>query len=151
PAPSAGGASYVIRSGDTLSGIAARFGTTVSALASLNGIANPNLIYAGQTLRIFGGAVQGPSPVGPVPGPVNGGISLGQLQAIMPNLDGATASAYLPYLNSAMVAGGINTPRRQAAFLAQLAHESGQLRWMEELASGADYEGRADLGNIYPG
>ncbi|WP_206796612.1 LysM peptidoglycan-binding domain-containing protein [Amycolatopsis sp. MtRt-6] len=45
---------YTVRSGDTLSGIAARFGTTVAALAALNGIANPNLIYAGQKLRIRG-------------------------------------------------------------------------------------------------
>jgi putative chitinase len=36
-------------------------------------------------------------------------------------------------------------------FLAQLAHESGQLRYFEEIASGAAYEGRTDLGNIYPG
>ncbi|HEM6245651.1 TPA: LysM peptidoglycan-binding domain-containing protein, partial [Streptococcus suis] len=39
---------YVVKSGDTLSGIAARFGTTVSALQSLNGISNPDQIYAGQ-------------------------------------------------------------------------------------------------------
>lgn len=43
---------YTVQSGDTLSGIAQRFGTTVSAIASLNGISNPNLIYAGQVLQI---------------------------------------------------------------------------------------------------
>ncbi len=43
---------YTIRSGDTLSEIAARFGTTVSALTNLNGISDPNRIYAGNTLRI---------------------------------------------------------------------------------------------------
>lgn len=46
--------SYRIRSGDTLSGIAARYNTSVSALARLNHIANPNLIYAGHTLRLPG-------------------------------------------------------------------------------------------------
>lgn len=45
---------YRIRSGDTLSGIAARFKTSVSQLAKLNKIANPNLIYAGKSLRIPG-------------------------------------------------------------------------------------------------
>jgi LysM repeat protein len=47
-------ASYTIRSGDTLSAIAARFHTSVGALARANGIANPNLIYAGRTLQIPG-------------------------------------------------------------------------------------------------
>jgi LysM repeat protein len=45
---------YLIRSGDTLSGIAARYHTSVSALARTNHIANPNLIYAGAHLTIPG-------------------------------------------------------------------------------------------------
>ncbi|WP_179118082.1 GH25 family lysozyme [Saccharothrix sp. ALI-22-I] len=53
PAPS-GWVSYVIQPGDTLSGIAARTGTTVGELASRNGIANPNLIYAGNTIQVPG-------------------------------------------------------------------------------------------------
>lgn len=43
---------YTIQPGDTLSEIAERFGTTVSSLSALNGISDPNLIYAGNTLRI---------------------------------------------------------------------------------------------------
>ncbi len=43
---------YTIRSGDTLSEIAERFGTTVPILQQLNGISNPNVIYAGNTIRI---------------------------------------------------------------------------------------------------
>lgn len=43
---------YTIQPGDTLSGIAQKFGTTVQALAQINGISNPNLIYAGTTIRI---------------------------------------------------------------------------------------------------
>lgn len=43
---------YTVRAGDNLSGIAARFGTSWQALAQKNGIANPNLIYPGQVLRI---------------------------------------------------------------------------------------------------
>ncbi len=45
---------YTVKSGDSLSGIASRYGTTVSALASLNGISNPNWIYPGQSLKISG-------------------------------------------------------------------------------------------------
>nr|DAD79122.1 MAG TPA: PlyB like endolysin [Siphoviridae sp. ctsDY37]DAF96030.1 MAG TPA: PlyB like endolysin [Siphoviridae sp. cteLB10] len=43
---------YTVKSGDTLSGIAAKFGTTYQELAKKNGIANPNLIYPGQVLKI---------------------------------------------------------------------------------------------------
>jgi N-acetylmuramoyl-L-alanine amidase len=48
----AGPASYRVRSGDTLSSIASRFGTSVSKLARRNRIANPNLISIGQVLRV---------------------------------------------------------------------------------------------------
>jgi rare lipoprotein A len=47
---SAGDGTYMVQSGDTLSGIAAELGTSVEDLAAANGIANPDLIYAGQTL-----------------------------------------------------------------------------------------------------
>ena len=43
---------YTVRSGDNLSSIAARYGTTYQALAAKNGISNPNLIYPGQVLKI---------------------------------------------------------------------------------------------------
>lgn len=45
---------YTVVSGDTLSGIADRFGTTYQHLADINGIENPNLIYAGQQIKIDG-------------------------------------------------------------------------------------------------
>ena len=47
---------YTVKSGDTLSGIASKYGTTTKALQSLNGITNPNLIYAGQKLIVSGKA-----------------------------------------------------------------------------------------------
>ncbi|MEG0470521.1 MAG: LysM peptidoglycan-binding domain-containing protein, partial [Longicatena sp.] len=43
---------YIVKPGDTLSGIAANYGTTYQALAQYNGIANPSLIYSGQKIRI---------------------------------------------------------------------------------------------------
>lgn len=50
---------YTIVWGDTLSGIAARFGVSVDALVAANGIANPNLIYAGDTIVIPDGSSAG--------------------------------------------------------------------------------------------
>lgn len=52
--PPAGERTYTVVSGDTLSGIAARSGTTAAALAALNAISNPNRIYPGQVLRLTG-------------------------------------------------------------------------------------------------
>lgn len=43
---------YVVKSGDTLSGLAAKFGTNVVQLQKWNGIGNPNMIYAGQKIRV---------------------------------------------------------------------------------------------------
>lgn len=43
---------YTVRSGDTLSEIAARYGTSYTYLAQINGISNPNLIYPGQSIRV---------------------------------------------------------------------------------------------------
>lgn len=72
------------------------------------------------------------------------------LRRMMPAA-GARLDAHLPYIAPAMEKGRINTSDRIAAFLAQLAHESGEYRWMQELADGWGYEGRADLGNVEPG
>lgn len=47
--------------------------------------------------------------------------------------------------------GIMDNPLRLAHFMAQLCHESGSFRYMEEIASGQAYEGRADLGNMQPG
>ena len=46
------GITYVIQPGDTLSGIAQKYGTTVNALAKLNDISDPDKIYAGRTIRV---------------------------------------------------------------------------------------------------
>ena len=50
------GKTYTVAKGDTLSGIAAQYGTTVDTLVELNGIQNPNLIVVGQVLKLPGAA-----------------------------------------------------------------------------------------------
>jgi len=54
-------------------------------------------------------------------------------------------------LLAAMNRAGIVDPTERAMFLAQMAHESGNFRYDEEIASGQAYEGRSDLGNTQPG
>lgn len=66
-------------------------------------------------------------------------MTLDQLRAAIPNA-GKRAAVFLAPLNRAMEEFEINTPARQAAFLAQIAHESGSLRYVRELASGAAYD-----------
>jgi predicted chitinase len=78
-------------------------------------------------------------------------VTAAQLRAIMPTLTRDRLAEFVGPLNRAMTRYDIQTPRRRAAFLAQLAHESGELRFMEEIASGEAYEGRKDLGNTQPG
>lgn len=64
PAGVGGATAYTVRSGDTLSGIAARHGTSWQQLARDNGIANPNLIFPGQQLSINGSGGVGGSDGG---------------------------------------------------------------------------------------
>ncbi|MDO8778115.1 MAG: glycoside hydrolase family 19 protein [Burkholderiaceae bacterium] len=65
------------------------------------------------------------------------------------------ATEYLPYIEAAMAEFGIDNPARQAAFLAQIGHESGGLHWATEIwgptSAQLRYEGRKDLGNVQAG
>lgn len=66
-------------------------------------------------------------------------LLLPQLLAIYPYARSRGAN-YLAWLNSAMREFDITTVARQASFLSQVGHESGQLRYVEELASGVAYD-----------
>lgn len=79
-------------------------------------------------------------------------LTIQQLGKIMPNaISSERAARYLGPLNDVMAKYNITTPLRMAHFLAQIAHESGELRYAEEIASGSAYEGRKDLGNTQRG
>ena len=66
-------------------------------------------------------------------------ITRDQLIAIMPHAK-KRADLWLQPLNDAMAEFGIDSPRRIQAFLAQVAHESAELRYTREIASGAAYD-----------
>lgn len=77
-----------------------------------------------------------------------------QLLEILPNA-GRNAGVFVSALNTAMGRYGIVGTLRGAAFIAQVGHESGQLRYVREIwgptAQQTGYEGRADLGNTVKG
>lgn len=74
--------------------------------------------------------------------------TLAEAMGRVPGVDyGALAGPF----TEAMGAAGITNVNRAAMWCAQLGHESVGLKYMREIASGAAYEGRADLGNVHPG
>lgn len=78
-------------------------------------------------------------------------ITRTQLRAVYKEASEAAIDKFLDPINQTLVEFEINTPQRIGMFLAQIGHESGQLRYVKELASGTAYENRADLGNTSPG
>ncbi len=77
-------------------------------------------------------------------------MTLLQLKTIMP-LARKRADLFHAPLKAAMAEWGVNNHNRAASFLSQVGHESGQLLYVREIASGIKYEGRLDLGNTEPG
>ena len=81
-------------------------------------------------------------------------ITSQQLLQILPNA-GQSAGVFVSALNTAMNHYQIVGLKRVAAFIAQIGHESGQLKYMKEIwgptKAQAKYEGRADLGNTVQG
>lgn len=129
----------------------------------LNALSNPSFIPADANADALIRSLRGlpPRPEGrrPYEGllpslpqlPAGLAITEQQLRAIAPFGAASQIRKFVPQLNRTMAEFGINTRLRQAHFLAQIAHESGEFNYVEEIASGEAYEGRADLGNTQPG
>ncbi|MFC9766049.1 glycoside hydrolase family 19 protein [Rhodococcus jostii] len=73
------------------------------------------------------------------------------LAQAMGNRPGVDYAALTGPCNQAMIVAEVTTFARAVLWCAQIGHESGGLRWMEEIADGSAYEGRTDLGNTQPG
>lgn len=100
PAPAPG--TYTVVRGDTLSGIAGRYGTTYQELARINGIADPNKIYAGQVLHLSGTAAPAPA----------GGSGAGTYKVVRGDtLSGIAARYNTSYQNLAAI-NGIADPNK---------------------------------------
>lgn len=67
-------------------------------------------------------------------------LSGDQLKKMMPNASGINITRFIGPLNETLQRFDINTPRRQAAFIAQITHESGSLKYVKEIASGQAYD-----------
>lgn len=78
-------------------------------------------------------------------------VTLEQLRAICPITPASRLAVFVDPLNDTFDEFSIDTMARQAAFLAQVAHESGGFRFVREIASGDAYEGAERLGNTQPG
>ena len=78
-------------------------------------------------------------------------MTIDHLQQIAIYASPAAIAEYIDMLNDTMDKYEIDTPLRQAHFVAQIIHESGSFHYTTELDSGEAYEGRADLGNTQPG
>lgn len=82
-------------------------------------------------------------------------ITSEQLKKVLPQATDTNINLYLPYLNDLLPKFGIDNNTRLAAFIAQVGHESGQLKYNKEIwgptPSQKGYEGRKDLGNVIEG
>lgn len=88
----------------------------------------------------------------PPPAPTGGGMDAEALaEAMGRSLPLDRYRELLPGFTNAMIAADCTNVERAAMWCAQIGHESVGLQYMEEIASGAAYNGRADLGNTQPG
>lgn len=111
----------------------------LSSFRAANGLADTGTLAPGDPVLA---ALKAKLPAGIAKDKVYGGL----VGATPPNID-----LFYPGLAAVFAKYDVSTPLRVAHFLAQISHESGDLQWRSELASGQAYEGRADLGNTQPG
>lgn len=111
-----------------------RFETTVMKLADSDGMLAP------------GDATVAALLAGLPPGP-----SKEKLSVVMPRALPAKIDLYYDPLVTGMKKYDITSNLRMAHFISQIAHETASFLYAEEIASGAAYEGRSDLGNTQPG
>jgi len=78
-------------------------------------------------------------------------FSAAKLHGVMVNARRDRIASFFAPVRDVMIKYQIDSPLRQAHFLAQVGHESAELLYVEEIANGDAYEGRLDLGNTEPG
>ncbi|MNY00044.1 LysM domain protein [compost metagenome] len=155
-----------VKWGDTLSGLAAKFGTSVQKLAKDNGITDPNQILAGANLKLGGDRAKangaerfnsyrgegasGAGGISPLPEGYKPPVSAEEIASKL-GVPLENVQQYWPHIAKAMEDAGINEPEAMVAMLATVKVETGSFQPISEYASGHAYEGRADLGNTEPG
>jgi putative chitinase len=102
-------------------------------------------------------AATAPAPRRAAAAPPPAGVTLDQLLGVMTACPRDRGRRHLDLMNRAMAEFHIDNRLRRCAFLAQIGEESGELRYMEEIASGEEYDITVDprkargLGNLKPG
>ena len=137
---------YTVVSGDNLTKIAKKYGTTVAQLVSWNNIADPNKIRVGQRLIVRKDSTPTPTPTPTPSGSYK--VTDAQMQKM------GWTNYHLADLNRCITKFSINTQARLRHFIAQTSHESGLGKWTQELGGTSycsKYDGRKDLGNTQPG